>query len=387
MLGKARLAGPSTLHCALIRVLALWCNRQEYSPVWLFWVREPVQAGLDPLHRCQFWRCMSGSNDRPWLSSYPKGVPAEIDLDEFPSIVSLLETCFDRFRHRPAFTNFGKTISYGELDALSQQFANYLVNELKCSKGDRIAMMMPNVIQYPIAICGALRAGLVVVNTNPMYTARELKHQLVDSGAKVILVLDNFAQTVEHVYKETTVRHVLTTGLGDMLGFPKALITNFVVRHIKKLVPPFDIPSAVRFGDALQRGSGKAAPRPDVGAAISHSCNTRRDNRCRQRRHAYPPQHDRQHATGECLAGHGIDRGRGSHHTALPLYHIFALTANCLTFMKIGGHNYLITNPRDMPGFVAELVASVTPPLPRQYPVQWPANTPGFEKLDSPVCA
>ena len=209
---------------------------------------------------------MSGSNYRPWLNNYPKGVPHEIDLDEYPSIVSLLESSFERFRHRPAFSNMGRTLSYGELDTLSRQFASFLVNELNCSKGDRIAMMMPNVLQYPIAICGALRAGMVVVNTNPMYTARELRHQLVDSGAKVIVVLDNFAETVASVNKETPTEHVVTTGIGDMLAFPKSAITNFVVKHVKKMVPPYDIPGAIRFRDALRRGSGKPLPKPGVDA-------------------------------------------------------------------------------------------------------------------------
>ena len=327
---------------------------------------------------------MSGSNDRPWLSNYPEGVPAEIDLDEFPSIVALLDKCFDRFRHRPAFTNMGKTISYGEMDQLSRQFAAFLIHELKCVKGDRIAMMMPNVLQYPIAICSALRAGLIVVNTNPMYTARELRHQLVDSGAKAILVLDNFAHTVASVCKETPVRHVLTTGIGDMLGFPKSLITNLVVRHVKKMVPSFHLPDAIRFRDALKRGSGKSVPRADVAADdiafLQYTGGTTGVAKGAMLTHRNMIANMQQ---ASAWLGTSMKEGEEVIITALPLYHIFALTANCLTFMKFGGHNHLITNPRDMPGFVAELSR-----------IRYSAitgvntlfngllNTPGFDRLD-----
>ena len=327
---------------------------------------------------------MSGSNDRPWLSNYPEGVPAEIDLDEFPSIVALLDKCFDRFRHRPAFTNMGKTISYGELDQLSRQFAAFLIHELKCVKGDRIAMMMPNVLQYPVAICGALRAGLVVVNTNPMYTARELRHQLVDSGAKAILVLDNFAHTVASVCKETPVRHVLTTGLGDMLGFPKSLITNLVVRHVKKMVPSFHLPDAIRFRDALKRGSGKSVPRADVAADdiafLQYTGGTTGVAKGAMLTHRNMIANMQQ---ASAWLGTSMKEGEEVIITALPLYHIFALTANCLTFMKFGGHNHLITNPRDMPGFVAELgrirytaITGVNTLF------NGLLNTPGFDRLD-----
>jgi long-chain acyl-CoA synthetase len=327
---------------------------------------------------------MSGSIDRPWLSSYPEGVPAEIDLDEFPSLVTLLDSCFDRFRDRPAFTNFGKTLSYGQLDELSRQFASFLINELKCSKGDRIAMMMPNVLQYPIAICGALRAGLVVVNTNPMYTARELKHQLVDSGAKIILVLDNFAHTLACVRKETPVRHVLTTGLGDMLGFPKSAITNFVVKHVKKMVPAFDIADAIRFRDALKRGSRHSTPRVDVGpediAFLQYTGGTTGVAKGAMLIHRNLIANMQQ---ASAWLGTALTEGEEVIVTALPLYHIFALTANCLTFMKIGGHNHLITNPRDMPGFVAELrKIRYTAITGVNTLFNGLLNTPGFDQLD-----
>ncbi|MDX1549688.1 MAG: AMP-binding protein, partial [Lysobacter spongiicola] len=194
------------------------------------------------------------SVERPWLDQYPAGVPEQIDVDEFPSVVAVLENAIQNYRDRPAFANFGKTLTYAEIDTLSARFAGYLLGELGLKKGDRVAIMMPNCLQYPIATFGVLRAGLTVVNTNPMYTPRELRHQLVDSGATVVLVLDNFAHTVEQVLADTQVKQVITTGLGDMLGL-KGSVMNFVLKHIKKMVPDFDIRGAVRFRSALERGA------------------------------------------------------------------------------------------------------------------------------------
>ncbi|HPG94174.1 MAG TPA: AMP-binding protein [Dokdonella sp.] len=327
---------------------------------------------------------MSGNSNRPWLDHYPKGVPQEINLDEFPSIIALLENCFDRFRHRPAFSNMGRTINYGDLDRLSQQFARFLVNDLKCVKGDRIAMMMPNVLQYPIAICGALRAGMIIVNTNPMYTARELKHQLEDSGASAIIVLDNFAHTVASVAADTQVRHIITTGLGDLLGFPKSVITNFVVKHVKKLVPPFSLPGAIRFNSALGRGSNGPPPKPQVAADdiafLQYTGGTTGVAKGAMLTHRNMIANMQQ---ASAWIGAGMQEGEEVIITALPLYHIFALTANCLTFMKLGGHNYLITNPRDMKGFVAELgrirYTSITGV---NTLFNGLLNTPGFNDLD-----
>src|SRR5690606_2474719 len=204
--------------------------------------------------------------ERPWLAQYPAGVPAEIDVDEFQSIPAVLEQSIRQYGDRPAFTNMGKTLTYAQIDELSRQFAGYLLGELKLKKGDRVAIMMPNCLQYPIATFGVLRAGLTVVNVNPMYTARELKHQLVDSGTSVVLVLDNFASTVQEVVPHTDVQHVITTGLGDLLGFPKGAIVNFVLRNVKKMVPEFDIPSAVRFRDVLRLGRSHELP----GINITH---------------------------------------------------------------------------------------------------------------------
>src|SRR5690606_28122653 len=205
------------------------------------------------------------SVERPWLDQYPAGVPAQIDVDEFPSVVAVLETAIDKYRDRPAFANLGKTLTYGDIDTLSNQFAAYLLGELGLKKGDRVAIMMPNCLQYPIATFGILRACLTVVNTNPMYTARELRHQLVDSGAVAVLVLDNFGDTVQEVLADTQVRKVITTGLGDMLPFPKGAVVNFVLRHIKKMVPDYSIPGAVRFKYTLARGREHTLPKIEAG--------------------------------------------------------------------------------------------------------------------------
>ena len=193
--------------------------------------------------------------ERPWLQSYPAGVPAEIDVDEFRSVAAVFDASVAKFRDRPAYSNFGKVLTYGEADVLVTQFAAYLLGELQLKKGDRVALMMPNCLQYPIATFGVLRAGLTVVNVNPLYTARELKHQLVDSGASVLVVVDNFGNTVQQVIADTPVKHVVTTGLGDMLGFPKGAIVNFVLKYVKKMVPDYRIRGAVRFKEALRRGS------------------------------------------------------------------------------------------------------------------------------------
>ncbi|MEO7936067.1 MAG: AMP-binding protein [Dokdonella sp.] len=327
---------------------------------------------------------MTDHPDRPWLAHYPKGVPAEINLDEFSSIVDLLDNCFERFRHRPAYSNMGRTISYGELDILSRQFASFLVNDLKCAKGDRIAMMMPNVLQYPIAIAGALRAGLIVVNTNPMYTARELKHQLEDSGATVVIVLENFAHTVASVIAETHVKHVITTGIGDLLGFPKGVITNFVIRHVKKMVPAYKIDCAIRFNDSLSRGASGAVPKPGVTcddiAFLQYTGGTTGVAKGAMLTHRNLIANMQQ---AGAWIGTGMREGEEVIITALPLYHIFALTANCLTFMKLGGHNHLITNPRDMKGFVAELARIRYTSLTGVNTLfNGLLHTPGFDKLD-----
>jgi long-chain acyl-CoA synthetase len=324
------------------------------------------------------------NSERPWLASYPPGVPAEIDVDEFPSIVSVLQTSLEKFRDRPAFANLGKVITYAEVDRLSKQFAAYLLGELKLKKGDRVALMMPNCLQYPIATFGILRAGLTVVNTNPMYTARELKHQLVDSGATVLVVLDNFGDVVQEVLTDTAVKQVVTTGLGDMLGFPKGPIVNFVLRHVKKMVPEFDIPGAVRFRDTLTLGL--MHPLPDVAIApedlafLQYTGGTTGVAKGAMLTHRNLVANMQQAAA---WIGTNVRYGEELIITALPLYHIFALTANGLVFMKFGGLNYMITNPRDMPGFVKELKkVPFTAITGVNTLFNGLLNTPGFDQVD-----
>ncbi|HKJ61977.1 MAG TPA: AMP-binding protein, partial [Hyphomicrobiales bacterium] len=292
-------------------------------------------------------------HERPWLAHYPPGVPTEIDLGEYTSLVQVLETACERFRHRPAFTNMGKTLTYAQIDRMSRDFASFLLNELGLNKGDRVALMLPNVLQYPIAAFGVLRAGLTVVNTNPLYTSRELRHQLHDSGAKAIVVLDNFAATLSQVLPDTDCRHVITTGLGDMLGMPKSALVNFVVRRVKKLVPAYPLPDARRFKQALSLGARSSLPRVEVSqqdlAFLQYTGGTTGLAKGAMLTHRNMIANMLQ--ASAWLSG-TIREGEEVIITAIPLYHIFALTANCLVFMKFGGLNCLITNPRDMPGFV-----------------------------------
>ena len=322
--------------------------------------------------------------ERPWLEQYPAGVPAQIDVDEFASVVAVLESAIDNFRDRPAFSSLGKTLTYGEIDELSARFAAYLLGELGLKKGDRVAIMMPNCLQYPIATFGVLRAGMTVVNTNPMYTPRELKHQLVDSGTSVILVLDNFAHTVQQVLADTPVKKVITTGLGDMLGFPKGAVVNFVLKHIKKMVPPYSIPGAVRFRDTLEAGSRHALPKVEVTsddiAFLQYTGGTTGVAKGAMLTHRNLVANMQQAAA---WVSPNIKVGDEVIITALPLYHIFALTANGLVFMKFGGLNHMITNPRDMPGFVKELKGvKFTAITGVNTLFNGLLNTPGFDEVD-----
>lgn len=324
------------------------------------------------------------SNERPWLDHYPQGVPAEIDLNAYASVAAVLEEAFQRFRDRPAFANFGKQLTYGQIDQLSRQFAGYLTGTLKLGKGDRVAIMMPNVLQYPIALFGALRAGLVVVNTNPMYTARELKHQLEDSGAKAIVVLDNFAATLQQVVAETEVRHIVTTGIGDLLGFPKGALVNFVLKHVKKMVPAYRLPQAVRFKDALAQGAAHELPRLTLNhgdiAFLQYTGGTTGVAKGAMLSHGNMVANMLQ---AGAWIGQNAKEGEEIIITALPLYHIFSLCANGLVFMRLGGLNWLITNPRDMPGFVKELKASNFTALTGVNTLfNGLLNTPGFAELD-----
>ncbi|MEW9570160.1 AMP-binding protein [Rhodanobacter sp. Si-c] len=324
------------------------------------------------------------SNERPWLDHYPAGIPAEIDLNAYASVAAVLEESFQRFRDRPAFANFGKQLSYGQTDTLSRQFAGYLTGVLKLGKGDRIAIMMPNVLQYPIALSGALRAGLVVVNTNPMYTARELKHQLLDSGAKAIVVLDNFAATLQQVVADTQVQHIITTGIGDLLGFPKGALVNFVLKHVKKMVPAYNLPQAVRFRDALAQGAAHPLPKVELGhddiAFLQYTGGTTGVAKGAMLSHGNMVANMLQ---AGAWIGQNAKYGEEIIITALPLYHIFSLTANGLVFMRLGGLNWLVTNPRDMPGFVKELKASRFTALTGVNTLfNGLLNTPGFAEVD-----
>ena len=324
------------------------------------------------------------SLNRPWLAHYPQGVPAQIDVEEFPSVVSVLENAIEKFRDRPAFRNFGKTLTYGDIDRLSAQFAAYLLGELKLKKGDRVAIMMPNCLQYPIATFGVLRAGLTVVNTNPMYTPRELKHQLEDSGAKVVFVLDNFGKTVQEVVAGTQVQQVVTTGLGDMVGGLKGPIMNFALKYVKKMVPDYDIPGAVRFRDALTLGQMHQLPQIDIApgdiAFLQYTGGTTGVAKGAMLTHRNLVANMQQAAA---WIGSNARMGEEIIITALPLYHIFALTANGLVFMKFGGLNHMITNPRDMPAFVKELQNNRFTAITGVNTLfNGLLNTPGFDKVD-----
>jgi len=324
------------------------------------------------------------SLERPWLQSYPNGVPAEIDVNEFASVSAVFDTSVAKYRDRPAYSSFGKQLTYGETDALVEQFAAYLLGELQLKKGDRVALMMPNCLQYPVATFGVLRAGLTVVNVNPLYTARELKHQLVDSGAAVLVVVDNFGDTVQQVIADTPIKQVITTGLGDMLG-AKGLLVNFVLKYIKKMVPNYSIRGAVRFNQALKLGSRHTLPKVEIdhedvaflqytggttGVAKGAMLTNRNLIANMQQASAW-------------LSTSGIEPGKEVIITALPLYHIFALTANGLVFMKFGGCNHLITNPRDMKGFVKELKATRFTAITGVNTLfNGLLNTPGFDEID-----
>ena len=295
--------------------------------------------------------------EKIWLDSYPPGVPAEVDLDEFSSIGDLFDRSVAQFRERSAYENMGASISFGDLDRLSANFGAYLQHVLKLPTGSRVALMMPNVLQYPVALFGALRAGYTVVNCNPLYTARELEHQLQDSGAETIVVLENFAATLQEALAHTEVRTVIVTALGDMLGFPKKHIVNLVVRHVKKMVPAWSLPGHRSFADTLAQGEKHTLDAVEVGhediAFLQYTGGTTGVAKGAMLTHGNIVANLQQ--ASAWLKPFLKESNPEVIITALPLYHIFSLTANCLTFFKIGATNVLITNPRDIPGFVKEL--------------------------------
>ena len=320
---------------------------------------------------------------RPWLANYPQGVPATIDPDSYASINDVLQGAIDKHRDRIAFHHMGKEITYGEFDRLSRDFASFLLNELGLSKGDRVAIMMPNCMQQPIATFGVLRAGLTVVNVNPLYTARELEHQLKDSGAVAIVVVDNFGSVLAEVLHNTRVKHVVTTGLGDLLGL-KGKLVNFVVKHVKKMVPAYSIPGAIRYAEALARGARTTLPAVTVNnediAFLQYTGGTTGVAKGAMLTHRNLIANMLQ--AGAWVSG-SAKPGQETIITALPLYHIFALTANGLVFMELGARNVLITNPRDMPGFIKELKGIEFTALTGVNTLfNGLLNTPGFDKVD-----
>ncbi len=322
---------------------------------------------------------------KPWLSSYPEGVPEFADIDAYNSIVEVMEESVEKFRDNVAFVSMGASITFGELDEQSKAFAAWIQASGKFQKGDRIAVMMPNLLQYPITVFGILRAGLVVVNTNPLYTRRELQHQLEDSGAKGIVIVENFAHTLERTLKHVNPEVIITTRVGDMLGFPKSLIVNTVVKYVKKMVPAFSLPGSISFNDVLKQGAGKQPEKISLthgdlaflqytggttgvakGAMLSHG------NMVANMQQAH-----------HWLAPSNVEEGKEIIITALPLYHIFALTANCLVYAKMGATNILILNPRDLPAFVKELGKyKFTAVTGVNTLFNALLNTDGFDKLD-----
>ena len=324
------------------------------------------------------------ATDRVWLKTYPKGVPADIDPSAYANVREIFAESCRKFSAAPAFTNMGRTITYGELDRLSRDFGAWLRGPAGLARGARVALMMPNLLQYPVALFGALRAGFTVVNCNPLYTPRELEHQLKDSGAEAIVILENFAHTLQAVRASSQVKTIVTTQLGDMLGFPKSAITNFVVKRVKKMVPEWSLPGAVTFGDALAGGHGKPLEEPPLGhddiAFLQYTGGTTGISKGAILTHGNIVSNLLQTSA---WWGVGLNEGNETIITALPLYHIFALTGNCLTFMKFGGHNILITNPRDMPGFVKELAKHRFTCITGVNTLfNGLLNTPGFADLD-----
>ena len=319
-----------------------------------------------------------------WLENYPEGVPHEIDPGAFDSIVEVFERSVRHYPNRPAFSNLGATLSYSQIDRLSLDFAAYCQKRLDLGKGDRLAIMMPNLLQYPVVLFGALRAGLAVVNTNPLYTARELRHQLSDSGTRAIVILENFASVLESCLDDTPVETVILTRMGDMLPFPKSLIVNAVVKHVKKMVPAYRLPEARAFKEILREGDAIDFDPPSVQsddiAFLQYTGGTTGVSKGAVLTHRNMIANMLQ--AGAWIEDH-VEKGEEVVITALPLYHIFALTANCLVFSAIGGLNHLITNPRDMPGFVRELGKTHFTAITGVNTLfNGLLNTPGFEDLD-----
>lgn len=295
--------------------------------------------------------------EKTWLAHYPVDVPAEIDPDRYTSLIELFEHAVSRYADQPAFINMGEVMTFRRLEERSRAFAAYLQHQLKLKKGERVALMMPNLLQYPIALFGVLRAGLVAVNVNPLYTPRELEHQLKDCGASAIVIVSNFAHTLEKVVYNTPVKQVILTRMGDQLAPAKGTLVNFVVKYIKRLVPKYHLPGAISFRQVLQQGKRMPYVRPEVNnqdlAFLQYTGGTTGIAKGAMLTHR-----NMQANLMQSKAAYGpvLKEGQELVVTALPLYHIFALTVNCLLFVEIGGKNLLITNPRDIPGMIKELM-------------------------------
>lgn len=322
--------------------------------------------------------------EKVWFDSYPEGVAHDIDASAYESISQIFDESVTKFADRPAFHNMGTSLTYKELDQLATQFAAYLQKTLGLQQGDRIAIMMPNLLQYPIAMFGAFKAGLTVINVNPLYTARELKHQLNDANADAILIVANFAHTLQEVIKETPVKHVIVTQLGDALSGIKSHLVNFVVKYIKKMVPAFDLPGAIPFNKVIAQGANLTLDKAELTqkdiAFLQYTGGTTGVAKGAVLTH--------RNIVANIMQAHAwlsniLREGEETIITALPLYHIFSLTANCMVFTKIGGTNILITNPRDMPGFVEELSKHKFTAITGVNTLfNGLLNTPGFSDLD-----
>jgi long-chain acyl-CoA synthetase len=323
-------------------------------------------------------------SEKPWLEHYPPGVPAEIDPDKYSSLPALLEASFARFGAQSAFTNLGETLTYSEVDALSRAFAGYLQSGAKLARGDRVAVMVPNLLQSPVLVFGILRAGMVVVNVNPQYTARELEHQLADSGARAIVVLENFAATVQQALSKTSVATVIVTRVGDHFPMLKRLLVNFAVKHVRRLVAAWSIPHAVDYLAALEAGRSHALEEPALSggdvAFLQYTGGTTGRPKGAMLTHRSMVSNVLQAAA---WAGPFYSPDAGVLLTPLPLYHVYSLTANLFCFVELGAHNVLITNPRDTKAFVG-LLAKTRVAYMTGVNTLFNAllHAPGFENLD-----